>query len=119
MASRFMVSRSAACGGGGSSSALPAPAVYASGPAPKLTVPYTLGASGDDWTTFAHDQLRSGYQAQSIGVPALNVGLLHLKWMAHLDAPFYSSPLAVGGALYVVSNTGIATALDAATGSIR
>jgi hypothetical protein len=82
-----------ACGGGGSSSALPAPAVYASGPAPTLTVPYTLGASGDDWTTFAHDQLRSGYQAQSIGVTALNVGLLRLKWTAHLGAPFYSSPL--------------------------
>jgi outer membrane protein assembly factor BamB len=110
-----------ACGGGGSSSALPAatPVASAIGPAPTLTVPYTLGASGDDWTTFAHDQLRSGYQAQSIGVTALNVGLLHLKWTAHLGAPFYSSPLAVGGALYVVSNTGIATALDAATGSIR
>ncbi len=109
-----------ACGGSGGSSALPAaPVVYATGSVPTLTVPYAAAVSGDDWTTFAHDQLRSGYQAQSIGVTALNVGLLHLKWTAHLGAPFYSSPLAVGGALYVVSNTGIATALDAATGSIR
>ena len=104
------------CGGGGSS--VPhASSTPSSGAA--LTVPAMQTITGDDWTTYAHDAVRSGYQPQSIGVTALNVSALHLKWQTSLGINISASPLVVGGAVYVVDQNGMVTALDVASGAIR
>jgi outer membrane protein assembly factor BamB len=43
----------------------------------------------------------------------------HIAWTLRRSAPHTPSPLAVGDELYVVSDLGIATCLDAATGEVR
>ena len=43
----------------------------------------------------------------------------HIAWTLQRAAPHTPSPLLVGDQLYVVSDVGVATALDAATGKLR
>ncbi len=93
--------------------------------------PFSVGASTssmratneralrDDWTTFAHDDLRSGYERRATGITRDTASLLRRRWLRALNEPVRASPLAVGGALYVATDQGNVYALDAATGDLR
>jgi outer membrane protein assembly factor BamB len=76
------------------------------------------GAPADDWTTFAHDQLRSGYQPQSTGISKRNVALLRLRWRYETGESIQASPLVAGGRVYVETSNGNVIALDARSGKI-
>ena len=74
------------------------------------------GAPADDWTTFAHDQSRSGYQPQATGISKRNVGSLRLRWRYETGESIQASPLVAGGRVYVETSNGIVIALDARSG---
>jgi serine/threonine-protein kinase len=77
------------------------------------------GPLADDWTTFAHDQQRTAFQAQSIGLSANNVSQLSLRWTYAAHEGLYSSPVAYGGLVIIATfDTGTVTALDASTGAV-
>ncbi len=59
------------------------------------------GAPVDDWATFAHDMLRSGYQPQPTGISTSSVKSLALRWSYNMGEPVKASPLLVGGVVYV------------------
>lgn len=80
--------------------------------------PSVAGIVGDDWTTYAHDQLRTGLESQS-GLSASNVNQLALKWSFSTGDAIYSSPLAYGGLIIVcTADTGIVYALSSQTGKV-
>jgi glucose dehydrogenase len=103
----------AACGGG--SSGLPPASTVAYDTSAPVSAP--SGAPVDDWTTFAHDMLRSGYQPQSTGISTSTVGSLTLRWSYSMGVPVKASPLVAGGVVYVAARNGTVRALDARTGS--
>jgi outer membrane protein assembly factor BamB len=81
----------------------------------------------DDWTTFAHDQQRTGLELNSTGITEATVSSLALSWTQSIDAPcgqsggvavVYASPIAVDGVVYVVSMCGNAYALNGQNGDI-
>jgi outer membrane protein assembly factor BamB len=81
----------------------------------------------DDWTTFAHDQQRTGLELNSTGITKATVSSLALSWTQSIDAPCgqsggvaaaYASPLVVSGVVYVVSMCGNAYALNGQNGDI-
>jgi outer membrane protein assembly factor BamB len=74
------------------------------------------GAPADDWTTFAHDQLRSGYQPQTTGISKRNVASLRLRWRYETGESIQASPLVAAGRVYVETSNGNVIALDARTG---
>lgn len=78
-----------------------------------------LSASADDWTTFAHDDRRSGFQPQPTGLNRETVGTLQRRWMHSLGEPVRASPLVADGSIYVASDNGTVYALDAADGTLR
>ncbi len=85
--------------------------------APKPNPP--KATSGDDWTTYAHDQFRTGFQAQNVGLSAQTVSGLSLRWSFAAHDAIYASPLAYGGLVIVASaNQGVVYALDAKTGTV-
>jgi hypothetical protein len=95
----------AGCGGhGGPSSPLPVASVAPVAPS-------------DDWTTFAHDFRRSGYQPQVTGISAATVSNLKLAWTANLHDQADSSPLAYHGMIVVASEFGNVQAFSAGTGA--
>jgi outer membrane protein assembly factor BamB len=112
--------------GGGSSAALPnaalpnAARVSASSPA------LCFGETGslpkppvDDWTTLAHDQLRSGCQPQPTGITPASVSNLAVRWHYRADDAVFAGLLAVDGLVYVVTaDHGEVVALHATDGSI-
>lgn len=61
-------------------------------------------ARGDDWITFAHDYLRTGFESQRLGVTSKNIGSLRLRWKNKVDGPVQASPLAWDGSIYIVSS---------------
>ncbi|MGP6159849.1 MAG: PQQ-binding-like beta-propeller repeat protein [Vulcanimicrobiaceae bacterium] len=103
-----------ACGGGGSSG-IPAaqPASYDTSP----PVSATPGVVADDWTMFAHDALRTGYQPQATGLSSATAGSLSLRWTYHMNGGIKASPLVAGGVVFVAGLNGTVAALDARTGS--
>jgi len=76
-------------------------------------------ARSDDWATFAHDQRRSGFETTDTGITAATVSHLGLRWMHDLGTPATSSPVVVGGSVYVGTLDGDMLALNAADGSQR
>jgi outer membrane protein assembly factor BamB len=102
------------CGGSGSSAAPRA----APTPVPTPTAPPN-GPAVDDWVTYAHDQARSGFEAQPTGIDRTTVATLRPRWTASLHEPVWSSPIVAGGAVYVATDAGTVASLDAATGAIR
>jgi outer membrane protein assembly factor BamB len=71
----------------------------------------------DDWVTFGHDFMRTGFQPQSIGVGPRNVKGLTLRWKANIGSAacttpqvppcLYSGVLAYGGNIIVTSFYGV------------
>jgi polyvinyl alcohol dehydrogenase (cytochrome) len=76
-------------------------------------------AGADDWTTFAHDDRRSGFQPRPTGITRDSVATLERRWMRSLGEPVRASPLAAGGLVYVATDQGSVFALDAASGDLR
>ncbi len=76
-------------------------------------------ARSDDWSTFAHDQRRSGVETAETGITPATVSHLGLRWMHELHTPATSSPIVVGGSVYVGTTNGDELALNAADGSQR
>jgi outer membrane protein assembly factor BamB len=98
------------------------------------TIPTSPGSGNhgptpvDDWTTFAHDQRRTGLETNPTGITTSTASQLALAWTQPIDAPCgeghtvavdYASPLVVKGVVYVVSMCGNAYALNASDGSIK
>jgi outer membrane protein assembly factor BamB len=107
-----------ACSGGGGGVAPTAPGKHGGG----------SGTPVDDWTTFAHDQRRTGLESNATGITSSTASQLSLAWTQPIDAPCgqshtvvvdYASPLVVKGVVYVVSMCGNAYALNASDGSIK
>jgi polyvinyl alcohol dehydrogenase (cytochrome) len=78
-----------------------------------------LSAPADEWTTFAHDDRRSGLQTQPTGITRDTVGTLQRRWMRSLGEPVRASPLVAGGLVFAASDRGTVYALDAASGDLR
>ncbi|MGH7709245.1 MAG: PQQ-binding-like beta-propeller repeat protein, partial [Vulcanimicrobiaceae bacterium] len=76
------------------------------------------GPPADDWTTFAHDQMRTGFQAQPTGITVANVGQLAPRWVLHTGEPTSASPLVSGGRVYIASQSGTVRALDVLSGTL-
>jgi outer membrane protein assembly factor BamB len=58
--------------------------------------------AADDWTTFAHDDKRSGFQS-SAGITAANVKSLRLKWKSSVKDAVIASPLVWDGNVVIVT----------------
>jgi outer membrane protein assembly factor BamB len=88
-------------------------------------VSYADGFSNVPRPVYAHDlvYIATGFQEPSLlAVRADGTGDVtksHVVWTLRRSAPHTPSPLAVGDELYVVSDLGIATCLDAATGHVH
>jgi outer membrane protein assembly factor BamB len=100
-----------ACSGGGAQR----PAARNDDSAPVTAAP---GGAADDWSTFAHDQLRSGFQPQPAGIAKASVGRLALRWRYQTGDGLQASPLVAGGRVYVASQRGDVRALDARSGRL-
>jgi outer membrane protein assembly factor BamB len=102
----------AACNTAGSSSTVPA---QTSQTAALSNV--ARAALKDDWVTFGHDYMRTGFQPQSIGVSPRNVKGMTLRWKANIGsaacttagAPpcWYGGILAYGGNIVITSFYGV------------
>ncbi len=119
----------AGCGGGGGQSALPAtkssptPAAAVApiaNKSPALVVPSTVpaGSATDDWTTFAHDFMRSGYQPQNTGINEQNVSKLAPRWLYQAGAEIDATPLVSKGVVYIAVEDGTVRALSAQSGAL-
>ncbi len=72
----------------------------------------------DDWTTFMHDNFRTGFQAQNTGIDATSASKLTLKWKANLGEAILASPIVAGGNVFVAGENGTVAALDVRTGAV-
>src|SRR6266496_2610758 len=83
-------------------------------PPQKVTATPTASAStGDDWTTYHHDNSRAGYEA---GAP--DPQRLTQAWKVHLDGAVYAEPLVIGGHVLVATENDSLYSLDARTGQV-
>lgn len=105
----------AGCGGGGGSTSAP-------GTIPATTPPQPMplqSAGPDDWTTFAHDQMRTGYESQATGITRSTVSNLKLKWSYHVSGGEIASPLVANGSVYLFGTTGTLIALNSSNGQAQ
>jgi outer membrane protein assembly factor BamB len=59
--------------------------------------------AGDDWTTFARDYRRSGFEASLTPFSPATVSKLRLRWRKYLGGEISASPLAYAGNIIVVT----------------
>jgi outer membrane protein assembly factor BamB len=101
------------CGGAGGVSTPP------SSPKASPSAPAQPNNSGDDWTTFAHDYKRTGYQSQHTGISTATASSLKLRWSKPLHEAVFSSPLVYNSRVIVATHsTGTVYALDSSTGNV-
>ena len=107
------LSASAAAGCGGGSAAL--------GPSLPIASPSAtpLPVNLDDWTMYAHDQARTGFESQALAITAATVPSLRVRWKASLGETIFSSPIVASGSVYVATDAGTVAALDAVTGALK
>jgi outer membrane protein assembly factor BamB len=75
---------------------------------PSIIPPSRSTYADDDWITFAHDYLRSGFQAEEVGLSRSNVKSLKLRWKTRVArGGMYASPLVYNGNVIVVTLTGV------------
>ncbi len=102
-----------ACGSSGTSPGA-APATTGAAPTTGTSTPSATQSTSDtDWTTYHHDNARTGL-ATGFGT----VARLALAWRAPLDGPVYGQPLVVGDRLLAATEHDTVYALDAATGKV-
>src|SRR3569833_28970 len=70
-------------------------------------------ADAGDWTTYHHDNARTGLAA---GLAPL--GALSRDWSATLDGAVYGQPLVIGDRVFAATENDSVYALDAATGAV-
>ena len=73
----------------------------------------------DDWTTYAHDEFRTAYEPQDVGIERDTLVKLKEAWHVRLPGPVKASPLVAGGSAYFATRTGTVVALVAKTGTHR
>jgi outer membrane protein assembly factor BamB len=71
-------------------------------------------ASSSDWTTYHHDNLRTGYIASTPDPHSLSKA-----WSSSLDGAVYAEPLVVGNHVIVATEGDTLYALDPVTGSVQ
>lgn len=110
----------AACGGGGGASSTP----------PLVPVTPASPSAVDDWTTYAHDYQRTGFEQAGNAITAANVAQLRLAWrvapdpacaqtaIANVVFADQASPLAANGYVYAANTCGVVSALSRDTGSV-
>lgn len=91
--SAFVLAGCASVGGSGSQSA----------PGPFEPPAARSAYAGDDWTTFAHDDMRTGFQSKSTGISAARVKALRLKWKSNVKDDVVASPLVWDGNVVVTT----------------
>lgn len=96
------------CGGGGGGSS-----------APPSVAPTATPLAGDDWTTFAHDQARTGYQPQSLSITPANVATLQVRWQTALGERILASPIVAAGNVFIATDAGTLAALDIGSGALK
>jgi len=108
------------CGGFGGSATTPTPPITPLTLSPGAGSPTissaTAGTSviqGSDWTTYHHDNTRTGYLANEPDAKQLKSA-----WRAALDGAVYAEPLVVGGHVIVATEGDSLYSLDAATGKV-
>jgi outer membrane protein assembly factor BamB len=77
------------------------------------SAPRASAAADGDWTTYHHDNARSGVAA---GLAPL--GTLSRAWSAALDGAVYGQPLVIGDRVFAATENDTVYALDAATGAV-
>jgi outer membrane protein assembly factor BamB len=95
------------------------PGVSPATPSPATPIPTTspTTSANDDWITFAHDQKRTGFQSQNVGITKSNVTNLALRWQKALGEATMSSPVVAGGSIYIATEQGNVYALNATNGN--
>src|SRR5436305_1299221 len=97
-----------------------------------LAATVALGSSrtvsaAEDWTTYAFNNQRTGYNPGEQTLSVSNVGQLKLKWSADLGGPSITQPLVATGIttargtkdlVYVGTQLGKLLALDRLTGDV-
>jgi outer membrane protein assembly factor BamB len=78
----------------------------------------TQAGDVDDWTMFAHDSGRTGFEAQNTGITPANVGQLTLRWSYQYGEPVTASPIVANGMVYLAGLDGTVRALSTADGSV-
>lgn len=96
---------------GDAPSTVTTPATSATTPAPPSSA---TAPAADDWTTYHHDNARTGVAA---GLAPL--GTLHQAWQARLDGAVYGQPLVVGGTILAGTENDTVYALDPTSGAVR
>jgi hypothetical protein len=113
----------AGCGGGGGGGSSPLPTTNpTSQPSPPV--------ASDDWTTYAHDLQRTGFETQSTGITSSTVSSLTLAWRNTPDPNCATqaigaaliadeaSPLVANGYVYYADECGYIAALSRDSGSV-
>jgi len=114
-----------ACGGGGGSSGggvLPSSPPSSPSPTPRPTLT-------DDWTTYAHDVQRTGFEQANTGITPSTVSSLQLAWRVTPNPSCQTaaataqavvdeaSPVVAGGYVYYADTCGYVAALNRVDGS--
>jgi len=125
LAAILLLAAVSACGGGGGGGG-----VGSLPPTEKTTPTPTPAAAVDDWTTYAHDTARTGFETQATGITSTTVSSLTLTWritpnpncatQAESDAVIadQASPLVANGFVYYADSCGYIAALSTTTGSV-
>jgi outer membrane protein assembly factor BamB len=101
----------AGCGGGSAiGNPPPTPTLVPS----SLTASPSPTARSSDWTTYHHDNLRTGYIASTPDPHSLTA-----TWSRPLDGAVYAEPLVVGNHVIVATEGDSLYALDPVTGSVQ
>jgi outer membrane protein assembly factor BamB len=83
-----------------------------------LSLALTGSAAAADWPEFGYSPGRQNVGPASTGITAANVAKLRRRTI-QLDGTVDSSPISVGGVIYVTTTYGRTEAIDAKTGKVR
>jgi repeat uncharacterized protein DUF346/putative pyrroloquinoline-quinone binding quinoprotein len=87
-------------------------------PAPSIAGSHALGrAGGAGWTTYHHDNARSGEDPDAPSFAGASGPLA--QWSLGLDGNVYAEPLALNGTVFLATENDTVYALDESTGGVR
>lgn len=76
-------------------------------------------AANGDWTTYAHDDRRTGFQPADMGITRATARSLHLRWSIPLKETATASPIVAGDTVFVATERGNVYALRTDNGRVR